>query len=702
MSKDIYHTIDLLERIALRMYRVKSESEFSAAIEQAFRKYSSVPLAWFTLGEKGDALQLAATTIAGNEAGSLKEATGIETADFRINLKNSLSLRQVIYNGKTVAIGAIALLSELYPEPLAKLIAKIIQIDKGSIICAPVRPLRKITGLTALGTTAPADQLTPFVVNFARRISQILETCRKEQKHKAADELLLQDHDMLQALMNNMPDYIFFKDRSSRYIRTNKAHTQLLGTGNPRHAKGKTDFEFFPREAAERFFAQEQKIMETGKPVIAQEWQVPRNDGTLQWVSTNKTPVYDRRGRIVGIIGIVRDITERKQAEEERVELQEQLMQSRKLESIGQLAGGIAHDFNNMLGAISGSATLIRRKIANGDPKLEKHADTIIEASRRAADLTAKLLAFARKGNYEMVLINVHETIGEVIKLLEHTVDRKIRIIQHLEANPATVMGDRTQLQNALLNLAINARDAMPDGGELTFSTTIVNLKEEYIAATHHDVKPGMYLETCVRDSGIGMTAETQAKIFEPFFTTKEPGRGTGLGLASVYGTVRSHNGFIEVESESGKGTVFYIYLPLERKAQKQEPGRKSRIQKGRGRILLVDDEELIREVSRDMLRDMGYSVATCSDGVEAVTYFKEHSDEIDLLIIDMIMPRMGGADCVKEIRALAPDAKIIIATGYSLATDTQVVVQKGVSAFIQKPFEEEELSMIIRKVLES
>lgn len=502
------------------------------------------------------------------------------------------------------------------------------------------------------------------------------------------------------ALMDNLPDGIYFKDINSRFLFANSAAAMRKGLHDPAELVGKSDADFFSTEHAQRARADELAIITSGKPSIGIVEKATRIDGQEVWFSATKMPLRDSAGRIIGTFGISRDITDLKKAELEKISAVQQLSQAQKMDAFGQLAGGIAHDFNNMLGGILGFAELIQRRFSDIDPTLRQYASMIVDTAKRGGDLTAELLAFARKGNYAVIAFNVHDCITDVVKLFEHTIDKRIIIHQRLEAGSAIIMGDRTQIQNALLNLAVNARDAMPRGGTITFATATESIGEDYAREHCFETKPGTYLKLSVIDSGIGMDKETQSRIFEPFFTTKQPGKGTGLGLASVYGTVKNHNGYIEVFSEPGKGSTFVMYLPLVDMPVASVEAPSVPVATGTGTILVVDDEEIVRKVLAEMLRDMGYQVATCKDGVEALTYYREHAADIDLAIIDMIMPFMGGYDCVKEMKKINPAVRVVIATGYSLTSDTQKLVTRGIDGFIQKPFQESELSEVVKSAL--
>jgi CheY-like chemotaxis protein len=352
-----------------------------------------------------------------------------------------------------------------------------------------------------------------------------------------------------------------------------------------------------------------------------------------------------------------------------------------------------------MLSIILGSSQLIDMKVGTTNPEIKHHINTLIDTTVRAADLTQKLLTFARKGTYKVVPIEINDVVHSVIGLLKHTLDKNIRIVECLNATYSKVQGDYVQLQNALLNLAINSRDAMPNGGVLTFSTEEI-LPGEHLPGSEHTVGFGRYLRISVTDTGTGMDEQTKLRAFEPFFTTKEVGKGTGLGLSSVYGTVKSHNGLVELQSELKKGTTIKIFLPLIHKIEEPTTTETCKVKTGSGTILVVDDEEDIRVVVSDFLGFLGYSAVTCRDGMDAVKYYSQHHNEIDALIIDNVMPHWSGLECVHRIREINPKARILISSGYNLVSDTQQIITSGISGFIQKPFQVNELGRALAEIL--
>ncbi len=387
-----------------------------------------------------------------------------------------------------------------------------------------------------------------------------------------------------------------------------------------------------------------------------------------------------------------RDVTEHRTLEEHHRHAQ-------KMEAVGLLAGGIAHDFNNLLQGILGYANLLKLRSKERDKTYEA-ADVIERAGTRAAELTRQLLGFARKGKLRDMPVDVHRTIGETVALLARTIDKRITMVQRLKAEPCMVKGEPGQLQQVVMNLAVNARDAMPEGGELTFETSVVDYTEG-CCELPPDATQGKYVLLSMSDTGGGMTPEVRERVFEPFFTTKPQGEGTGMGLAMVYGIVRNHGGSVVVRSDPGKGTTFDIYLPLAGKSARITDTQKLKAMlRGSGRVLVVDDEDTVREILTEMLTSLGYEVRCAPDGREAVEYYREHASEIDLVVLDMTMPGMDGRECFEELKKINPDVKAVVATGHALDGAAQETIDAGALRFIHKPFIMAELADTLAKTL--
>ncbi len=385
----------------------------------------------------------------------------------------------------------------------------------------------------------------------------------------------------------------------------------------------------------------------------------------------------------------------------ELMNMQEQLSQSEKMQAIGQLAGGIAHDFNNQLTGIVGYADILYEELRS-QPTLAKYVQYILQASKRSSDLTSQLLAFAHKGKYLTVDINIHEIVEEVIQILTRTIDKKINLIQNLKASHPITTGDPTQIQNALMNLAINARDALPDGGDITLSTENLFLDAEFCQAQSNKIEPGKYLAVFVADNGIGMEPELQKKIFEPFFTTKAVGQGTGMGLASVYGTIKNHGGAINVYSESGRGTTMKIYLPQVPVpiAATTNSDTSSLKTSQEAHIVVVDDEPFILNTAATLLEKIGYKVTTFQTGKACIRFYEKHWKDVELVILDMIMPELSGKEVFSHLKKINPDVKTLLSSGYSVDGEAQSILDIGVMGFLQKPFTRKALADLIFKIL--
>ncbi|MCU0579964.1 MAG: response regulator, partial [Desulfobacterota bacterium] len=423
-------------------------------------------------------------------------------------------------------------------------------------------------------------------------------------------------------------------------------------------------------------------------------WQYFRKDGQRRYFLGSAAPMLGGEGQVTGIIGIARDVTEHKR-------LEEQLLQVQKMESIGNLAGGIAHDFNNLLGGILGYATFIKRKLTSKHP-LYTAAVSIEKSAQRAAELTRQLLGFARPGKSEIRPIDCNAVIREIILLLRRTIDRRIIVEADLEAHLPAMEGDEAAIHQSLMNICLNARDAMPQGGHLRLATRKKMIIPDQ-AARQRGLKGGPYIQITVSDTGTGIHSEVRGQIFDPFFTTKDPGRGTGLGLAIVYGLIQNHGGYIDVQSQVGQGTVFTLLLPalpLPRSRKTNKPVRPAEV-RGEETVLLVDDEALIRDLGADILQDRGYRVLLAGEGREAIRIYKKRGKEISLVVLDVVMPGLGGQETFRKLKALNPQVKVLLSSGYSARGAVGEILNEGAAGFIQKPYREEELAARVRELLD-
>ncbi len=416
-------------------------------------------------------------------------------------------------------------------------------------------------------------------------------------------------------------------------------------------------------------------------------WRSKRASGELFWTEVSlRYATVESEPRI---LAVVRDVSERR-------ELERRVQEAEKLTAVGRLAGGVAHDFNNQLVGIIGNAEFLRRRLpAQGDDRLRQSVDAILDSGERAADLTRQLLAFARKGRDRALAVDLHRLIVEVVALIEHSIDKRINIERDLRAERAVTLGDPSALQNALLNLAINARDAMPEGGRLRFATENTEVTSAQSVAAK--LAPGRYVRVSVSDTGTGMAPEVARHAFEPFFTTKDS--GTGMGLAAVYGTVREHEGSVELDTEPGRGTIFTLYLPLTTQdpvPSAQAPGATLRAE--RGRVMVVDDEPAVANVAREVLSGIGYEVDVCEGGRAALERFGP--DRYDLVLLDITMPDVDGVEILHRMRQLDPRVRVLLMTGH--ASD---IVRERLRGYpdvriLSKPFSNERLASAVRRTL--
>jgi len=423
---------------------------------------------------------------------------------------------------------------------------------------------------------------------------------------------------------------------------------------------------------------------------------------------SGKVPVYssDEIGRLAKTFNDMAESLERRESEKqhlltERRKLEEQLRHAQKMEAIGQLAGGVAHDFNNILTAVMGYGQLLQMQLKEDDP-LKRNVDQILNVAQRGAEVTRSLLAFSRKQAIDLKPVNVNKIIETSVKLLPGLIGERIKLKTMLADESLTILADSFQIEQVIMNLASNARDVMPDGGALAIATEKMEMDGEFIRA-HGYGNPGAYFLLSFTDTGPGMDEETKSKIFDPFFTTKKVGEGTGLGLAIAYGIVKQHNGYITVDSEKGKGTTFRIYFPLTLIKEKavDEAAEVSAPAGGKETILIAEDEATVREPLKAMLEMFGYDVIETVDGEDAVKKFKENKDRINLLLFDVIMPKMNGKEAYEEIKLITPEIKAIFTSGYTADTfQTKEILEKGLT-FVSKPVSPNNLLRKIREALD-
>ncbi len=689
----------------------------------------------------------------------------------------------------------------------------------------------ELTNVDAEGKLMVLDSRTHLIHNEQGEMVGILSVNTDITERKRAEQALRRERDLLYTLMDNIPDTIYFKDVDGRFTLINAAQARLLGLDDPTQAIGTTDFDYFTPEHAQDAFADEQRIVASGRPVIGKLEKVRRADGAFRWVSVTKVPICNREGKITGIVGISRDVTERKQAEDalreskalfqslvesmpqnvfskdlegrftfanqkycrlqglsreeilgkkdadlhppewvkkyraddraviekeetfetvevhqplegqksyvrviktpiydaegnvggllgmfwditERREMERQLQQQERLAAVGQLAAGIAHDFRNLLSTIILYAQIPMRNPAL-PPAVMRNLQTIVDESYKATDLVQQILDFSSRAMIKPRPLDLSALTDDTCDVLDRTLPENISlalVVAEAEAGTYVVEADPGRIQQALTNLALNARDAMPGGGELRISLSPIAGKADVPPPV--DVAPGDWIRLAVADTGTGMTEEVQEHLFEPFFTTKDVGKGSGLGLAQVYGIVRQHAGHIDVTSQAGEGTIVHIYLPIHRgeRAEKDKSKEAAALPPtGRNEtILFVEDQARLREAGREMLESCGYHVVTAANGQEALAkcqaprWSAQHEGPVALVVTDLVMPEMGGKELLRVLRDRRPKLPILAITGYALqGEELKELRDMGFDGVLSKPLDIDTWVREIRRILD-
>jgi two-component system, cell cycle sensor histidine kinase and response regulator CckA len=513
-------------------------------------------------------------------------------------------------------------------------------------------------------------------------------------ERKNAEEALRDSKEYLDRIINCLGDPVFIKDEKNRVTLANKAFCAFTGK-RPDELVGKKADQFLLDERMDSVHSvhnEEQIVFETGREFVSQE-EIPDKDGNIRTVLTKKTLLQDRSGRRQ-IVEVLRDITDYKR-------LEAQFLQVQKMEAIGVLAGGVAHDFNNLLSVIRGYTELLMEEFEPGDQRRED-LDQIEKAGQRAASLISQLLAFSRKKIFQPEILNLNAIVSDMSKMLRRLIGEDIELTTVAQPELSFIHADPGQIQQIMMNLAINARDAMPKGGRLTIKTANAYLDDEYVRQ-HPAVKKGFYVMLAISDNGIGMDEATQARIFEPFFSTKE-NKGVGLGLSTIYGIVKQSNGLIWVYSELGKGATFKIYFPAVE--EKSFRSVKDDLSEGECEeletVLIAEDEEAVRDLACRILRARGYTVLEASNGRHALDVARQYSGKIDMVLTDVIMPEMDGSALVSQLKAMRPGIKALFFSGY---TDG-AIVQHGILDpnvdFLQKPFSASGLVRKLREVIDA
>jgi len=523
---------------------------------------------------------------------------------------------------------------------------------------------------------------------------------------KQREKALRDSEERFRLLAENVVDIIWILDPETlRFVYISPSVGRIVGY-KPDEVMGLNLNHLLTPESkklTDRFLTEElPKSLQDASRTSRVELDILHKNGSTVWVETIARVVYINWLSAYGIIGVTRNITKRKESENERKRLQDQLLQAQKMEAVGTLAGGIAHDFNNSLQGILGYTQILIFEKNKEDPDL-KLLKQIEKAAQRSSELTRQLLTFSRKMESQLRPLDLNQEVQQLEQLLERTIPKMIGIETRLGSDLNIINGDPVQIEQVIMNLSINARDAMPDGGKLAFECENTILDEDY-CKIHVDVSPGKFVRLRISDTGNGMDRQTLDHIFEPFFTTKAMSEGTGLGLAMVYGIVKNHGGHITCESEPGKGTTFSVYFPVIDEADSQQPEQHQAMTQtpyGNETILLVDDEDFLRDLGKRMLTKFGYTVLTAPDGETAVQVYREQGAQISLVILDLIMPGIGGRNCLDQILKEDPSATVIIASGFSVDGSTQKEIESKAKGFVSKPFELDQMINIVRKTLD-
>jgi two-component system, cell cycle sensor histidine kinase and response regulator CckA len=526
--------------------------------------------------------------------------------------------------------------------------------------------------------------------NEENEIVEILGAGRDINERKQAEEALNESRKMLRLVLDTIPVRVFWKNRKSEYLGCNQLFAEDAGLTKTDEIINKTDFDLSWKKQAELYRKNDLEVMNSGIPKLNLEGPQTGPDGKHIWLKASKVPLRDKENKIVGILGSYEDITEKKS-------LEEQFRQAQKMEAVGRLAGGIAHDFNNLLTAIKGYSQLL---LSDLDKELPQYEDIeeINKAANRAAQLTHQLLTFSRKQVIQPQIIDVNDSIANMKKMLFRLIGEDIMLVTSLNASNSIIKIDLSQIEQIIMNLSVNARDAMPKGGKLTIET-----KNIILSNRREGMEPGIYLQLSVIDTGVGISEEVKQHLFEPFYTTKEIGKGTGLGLATVYGIVNQNAGKVNVISEKNQGTTFEILFPLhEGKVETfQQNSFNEASYSGVETVLIVEDEAIVCDLAVRVLEKFGYDVMAAKKVDDAIKLVTNCERTIHLLVSDVVMPKMNGADLASHLNKILPDMKVLFISGYTDETIIHHGVLDGEVNFLQKPFTPEQLIKKVRQILD-
>jgi len=585
-------------------------------------------------------------------------------------------------------------LNLLAAEDTERAFSDITRVMRGSTI-----PNASYNIIAKDGTRRKAEiSAAPIISNG--EVTGMICIARNVTARKKAEEEKQESTERLQMIVNNAKDVIWMLDMNLQFIFISPSIEQMSGYTVEEYLKKPhseilvpSSLELLLKVLEEELANEKDPQIDRNRSRTIETEQITKN-GSRIWVELKMNFIYTDTGKAAGILGFSRNITESKQLEAEKQQMQERLRQAERLESLGVLAGGIAHNFNNLLGVINGYTSLALLDTGQFHPNYEK-LKRIEEEVKNGAKLTGELLGFARGGKYEIKPTNINNILEKTSSVFG-TTKKEISFLRQFEGKIWNVEVDQVQMEQVFMNLYLNSQQAMPGGGNIYLTTENIFVDDKRTISP--SLNPGKYVKITIKDTGLGMDEKTKARIFEPFFTTKKIGIGTGLGLATVYGIIRNHNGVIFVKSSPGEGTTFDIYLPAsEKEIAKEKKEFTTAVAMGKETILLVDDEKPLLEVNKELLKCLGYEVYATGSGQGAIAVYMERKDTIDLVILDMIMPGISGGETFDHLKKINPDIKVLLSSGYSIDGQAQEILSRGCKGFLQKPFNIKELS---RKVI--
>ncbi|HXG67215.1 MAG TPA: PAS domain S-box protein [Blastocatellia bacterium] len=568
--------------------------------------------------------------------------------------------------------------------------------DKTNVTTRAMGKLGALTGLRSDGTEFPIEASISQIEEGGQKFFTVI--LRDISERQLAEQALLRSELRYRELFENANDLIYTHDLQGRFTSVNRTVERVTGYSRD-EIIGRGYEQFIPPEYRSVAAENTLKKLHGEAESTTYEVELIAKDGRRIPVEVSSRLIYEG-GQPVGVQGIARDVSERRRAEAERRELEEQLLQAQKMESVGRLAGGIAHDFNNLLTGIIGFSQLLQFRLDADDPMCQTVSE-IERAGRRAADLTRQLLVFSRRQQLERRSLDLNETINGLTKLLKRVIGEDVEIRLNLDADLPPIFADAVHVEQVIMNLAVNARDAMPGGGQLLIETRRVSFDEAY-CHEHLWARPGDYAQLAVTDTGAGMDAETLQHIFEPFFTTKGMGKGTGLGLAVVYGVVKQHDGFLRVDSEPGRGTTFNLYFAAHQESAKEVSAAAPVLRGGSETILVAEDEEALRHLAKNILSVLGYDVLLAKEGEEALRICQTNGRHIDLIVTDLVMPRMSGQELYERLRAAGIRTPVLFVTGYSAEMAQTDFLEKTGAPLLRKPYGLTSLGAKVREVIDT